>query len=195
MPRTARHLPRPLPGERIPGSGRVKGTPNRVSVELKVLVNELVNSPKYQAKLRLDFERRRVHPMIEALIWNHSLGKPKETVQLTADVQVSARIEEERQLFAALDVADMEALAADSQRLVDRAKALSRARRGLPAPQDVVVEVEPASEPSNSLGKTAESDKRYYVNFPQPVESTQDSTGLAGGDAKEVAPDEGSEDA
>jgi len=171
-------------GDRYPGSGRKKGTPNRISVELRTLVTELVNDVDYQHKLRADFRARRVHPAIEALIWNHSLGKPKETVQLTGDLSVNARLAEERAEFQALDLADLEELAAESQRLVDRAVALARARRGLPAPLDVVVEVEPADPASESLAKEAGSDNQYYVNFPQPVDNADVSTPSEGGDAK-----------
>lgn len=176
-------------GQRYPGSGRKKGTPNRISVELKTLVTELVNDRDYQHKLRQDFRARRVHPTIEALIWNHTLGKPKETLELTGGLAIDARIAEERADFGALDIADMELLAAETQRLVDRAQALARVRRGLPAPQDVVVEVEPAQLPSESLVKTAESDKGYYVNFPEPLDNTQVSTCSGQGGAKELAPD------
>ena len=126
MPRT----PPPVwpKGTRPPNSGRTKGTPNRNSVEVKALVSQLVNDVAYQHKLRDDFRRRKVHPSIEALIWTYCLGKPKQTLDLTATVDLTARLEEEKRIFASLDVADLEQLAAESQALVDRALALSRRR-------------------------------------------------------------------
>ena len=75
-----------------------------------------------------------MHPSIEALIWTYHFGKPRQTIDLTATLDVNARLEEEKRVFAALDVADLEQLAAESQGLVDRALALSRAR--LPAVAD-----------------------------------------------------------
>jgi hypothetical protein len=102
--------------------------PNRVSVELKQLVARLVNDVAYQHKLRDDFRRRKVPPAVEVLIWNYHLGKPPQTIEMNATVDMSARIEEERRIFAALDLTDLEQLASESQRLVDRALQLSRAR-------------------------------------------------------------------
>ena len=132
MPRT----PPPVwpKGTRPPNSGRKPGTPNRNSVEVKALVSQLVNDVAYQHKLRADFRRRKVSPAIEVLIWEYHLGRPTQPIDVTASVDVNARLEEERRLFATLDVADLEQLAAESQALVDRALALSRAR--LPAVVD-----------------------------------------------------------
>ena len=126
MPRT----PPPVwpKGTRPPNSGRANGTPNRISVEVKQLVSQLVNDVGYQHQLRDDFRRRKVHPTIEALIWTYHLGRPRQTIDLTATVDVNARLEEEKRIFAMLDVADLEQLCAESQALVDRARALSRAR-------------------------------------------------------------------
>lgn len=156
----------PVKGTRIPGSGRKKGQPNRISVEVKTLVGQLVNDVAYQQRLREDFRRRRVHPTIESLIWQYHLGKPKQTIDLdlTATLDVRGRIEDERRAFAMLDLAEMEQLAADSQALVDRAFALSRSRMDAPTPQDVVVDVIGEDEPSKTLGNSAGSDNPCFVN-------------------------------
>ena len=126
MPRT----PPPIwpKGTRPPNSGRKPGTPNRISVEVKQLVSQLVNDVAYQHQLRRDFRRRKVHPTIEALIWSYHLGRPTQPIAVTASVHVDARLDEERRVFAMLDVSDLEQLAAESQALVDRALALGRAR-------------------------------------------------------------------
>ena len=165
--------PRPPKGTRF-GKGRAKGTPNKISVEVKTLVGELVNNPKYQWQLRRAFETRKVHPTIESLVWAYYLGKPKETIALTADVNVSARIEAERQAFALLDIHQMEELAAESQALVDKAMALARAR----IPQDIVVEAEPAETGAESLGNTSGSDNTSSVNSaesPEPNDVSDDN--------------------
>ena len=126
MPRY--QLPPTPKGFRQPGSGRPKGQPNKISIEVRQLVAQLVNDAAYQRKLRADFRKRKVHPTIEALVWAYHLGRPKQALDLTATVDVNARLEEEKRIFAQLDLADMELLAAESQRLVDRATQLSRAR-------------------------------------------------------------------
>jgi len=162
-----RKIPPPPPkGTRHPGAGRKPGTPNKISVEVKTLVSQLVNDVAYQHRLRHDFRRRKVHPTIEALIWTYHLGKPRQTIDVNAnvDIEVTQRIEEERRAFALLDVREMEELAAASQALVDRALMLSRARISGETPQDVVVEAESADDPSKSLGFMAGSDNRSSVN-------------------------------
>lgn len=164
--------PAPAKGTRHPGAGRVKGTPNKISVEVRQLVSELVNNAQYQWKLRHDFEVRKVHPTIEALIWTYHLGKPKQTVELNATVDVSARIEEERRVFAGLDVGDLEQLAAESQRLVDRAMALSRTRLGTSTPPDIVVEAERTETPAETLGNSAGSDNGSSVNPAEVSDAT-----------------------
>lgn len=67
MPR--KPTPPPPAGQRMPGSGRRKETPNRVSVAAREFAATLVNDPQYQHRLRQDFITRRVHPSVEAMIW------------------------------------------------------------------------------------------------------------------------------
>jgi hypothetical protein len=162
--------PIPAKGTRHPGAGRVKGNPNRISVEVKTLVSELVNSATYQHKLRADFVRRKVHPTIESLIWAYYLGKPRQPVDVNATVDVTARLEEEKRIFATLDIRELEELAAESQRLVDRALALSRARVGTLTPQDVVAGEDLPKDSAETLAKEAGSDKGYSVDLAQPAE-------------------------
>lgn len=160
-------LPKPAKGTRIPGSGRKRGTPNRITVEARTLAAQLVNDPDYQEKLRADFRRRRVHPTIESLMWQFHIGKPAQPIAIAGALalDVGGRLEEERRIFAQLDVAELEQLAAESQALVDRAAALAKARTAAalgpvsePTPQDVVIEAEAEDRPSESLGKSPGSD-------------------------------------
>lgn len=148
----------------------MKGQPNRISVEVRELVRELVNDRDYQHRLRHDFRHRKVHPTIESLIWTYHLGKPRQDITLTGSMTVNARLEEEKRIFAQLEVADLEGLAAESQRLVDRATALAKLRAGVALPQDVVLEVKPdavnqytENEHPFIQGKTGGSDNVGYV--------------------------------
>ena len=165
MPR--RPPPRPPKGSRF-GQGRAKGTPNKVSVEVRQLVSELVTNASYQQKLRRDFQARKVHPTIESLVWAYYLGKPRQDIAVTATVTVDAKIEAERRAFALLDLRDMEVLAAESQALVDRAMALARAR----IPQDVVVEAEPVETGAELLGNTSGSDNSDSVTYEANPDSS-----------------------
>jgi hypothetical protein len=165
----SRNLVRHPPGSpRTPGSGRKKGTPNRKSVEARALCSQLVNDARYQAKLRSDFVRRRLHPSIEQMLWNYHLGKPRESVTLTGELTINQRLQAEREVIrASFDVEVIEQLAAESQAMIDRAIALAKA---LPAPtseatpQDVAVQGEQGNLPSESLANTTASDNRYSVN-------------------------------
>lgn len=159
-------------GERYPGSGRKVGTPNKVSVDARVLVSELVADADYQAKLRRDFTKRRVHPTIENMVWAYSLGKPNQNINVTAAIDVTARLETERRAFAALDVADLERLAAESQALVDKALTLARHRSiALTAP-DIVVEADLPIVSAETLGNMAGSDNGSSVTqTEQPAET------------------------
>lgn len=60
--------------------GRQKGTLNKITVEVQKAATELVDSPKYRAKLKRDLENRDVAPAIEQMLWYFAKGKPKETI-------------------------------------------------------------------------------------------------------------------
>ena len=54
-------------------------------------------------------------------MWAHIVGKPTERVQLSADVTMSQKLDQERELFSKLSIEQLEELAAESQALVDKA--------------------------------------------------------------------------
>jgi len=155
----------PAKGTRHPGAGRVKGTPNRISVEARLLASQLVNDVAYQMRLRRDFQLRRVHPTIESLLWQYHLGKPRQPVDITATLDT--RRDDERRALLALDVRELEALAAESQALMDRALALGRRSQ----PQDVVVTDYLLEVSEETLGKSGGSDNTPYVNQPADLEN------------------------
>ena len=90
----------------------------------------LAGDVDYQHRLREDFRRRRVHPTVETLVWSHVIGRPTEKVQLSADVTMNQKLEEERELFARLSIEEMEEIAAESEALV--AKVRMMAQRHVP---------------------------------------------------------------
>jgi acetolactate synthase small subunit len=91
---------------------------------MRELMTSLCHDVDYQYRLRADFRRRRVHPTIESLVWAHTVGKPTERVQVSADVTMSQKLDQERELFRKLSVDQLEIIAAESQALVDRAMAM-----------------------------------------------------------------------
>src|SRR5688572_25026718 len=110
--------PHPRGAPRTAGSGRKKGTR---TVQMRELMTSLCHDVDYQSRLRADFRRRRVHPAIESLVWAHTIGKPAERVQLSADVTMNQRLDQEREVFSKLSVEQLEIIAAESQALVNRA--------------------------------------------------------------------------
>jgi hypothetical protein len=158
-------LQHPKKGERTPGSGRKPGTPNRVTVAFHALVGQMVNDPLYQHKLRRDFRARRVHPTVEALVWAYHVGKPKTEIELSGGLELSQRFEDDRQKLRTLGLADLEQLAAESQRLVDEAFDRAMSGRLLPLPErqgessPVSVDVQTLSPPLTDVIHSVTDDK------------------------------------
>ena len=155
-------------GQRYPGSGRVKGTPNRAAVDAHALVSELVNDEAYQRRLRRDFRLRKLHPTIESLVWAYHIGKPRQDLHVTGTFDVTARIAEERRIFAQLDLPELAALAAEAQATLEKAIAFTKGRLGPADLQDVVVEAETGEEPTEIQGFSAGSDNLSYDNHQNP---------------------------
>lgn len=118
---------------RTPGSGRRRGTPNRKTVELRQLMGILAGDIEYQERFSRAFRQRRLHPSTEQRVWEYAIGKPKEQIEMSAKLSMDARLAAERELFAQLDITQLEALAAESQALVDKALAMVQAQRPQPA--------------------------------------------------------------
>jgi hypothetical protein len=62
--------------------GRPKGSPNRITVEVKALARNLLEDRMYMRTLRRDLRKRKVHPQMEAVLWAYAFGKPVERVEL-----------------------------------------------------------------------------------------------------------------
>jgi hypothetical protein len=150
--------PHPKGAPRTPGSGRKKGTPNRKTVEMRGLMAALVDDIEYQHKLREDFRHRRIHPSIESLVWAHVVGKPKDRLEVTAEVTLNEKLAAERELLRHLSLPELEALAAESQALVDKALAIVRSK----ASETTTSSMPPSPDTTRdlSVGPTAEPDGR-----------------------------------
>ena len=124
---------RPRGSPKVPGSGRRRGTRNRRTVAAAALASELMNDVGYQYRFRRDFTRRRVHPSIETLIWHYVAGKPEESIQVAGSTEFSERLAADRELFGQLSIEQLEVLAEESQRLVDKAMMMVKANALTPA--------------------------------------------------------------
>jgi hypothetical protein len=121
--------PHPKGAPKTPGSGRRKGTPNKKTIALRELMAALSGDVNYQEKLLKDFRTRRVHPSVEVRVWEYALGKPMDRVAVSANVTMDRQLDAEAERLKWLDLAELEALAAETQALMDRAFARSEAKR------------------------------------------------------------------
>jgi hypothetical protein len=71
------------------GPGRKKGTPNKVTVEVRAAAEALVDDPVYRARLARDLRRRKVAPAVECMLWYYAKGKPKEIIEHHGSLAVS----------------------------------------------------------------------------------------------------------
>jgi hypothetical protein len=78
--------------------GRKKGTPNKATVEAKAACAEIVDNPRYRKKLLAKACKGTLPPAVETMLWHYAKGKPKETVALEGDLDVSVGL---RAAFAA----------------------------------------------------------------------------------------------
>ena len=157
--------PHPRGAPRTPGSGRRKGTANRKTVELRMLMGAMAGDIDYQRKLSQDFRKRRLHPSTESRIWEYAIGRPKEQIEMSANVTTNERLAAERDMLRQLDLKQLEALAGESQAMIDRAFAAARrlGKRDIvdfPAPQAKANAVEmervrDEAESGDALAKTA----------------------------------------
>lgn len=69
-------------GLRRGGPGRPKGVPNKATQEAREVCAAMVDDPVYRQKLKSDFQRRKVHPAVEQMIWHYAKGKPKDTLAI-----------------------------------------------------------------------------------------------------------------
>ena len=72
---------RPFPPGHKKLGGRKKGTPNRVSAEMRAFLKSVIESPEYQDALRARMIAGRAAHM-EQLAAYYTLGKPQEQVQV-----------------------------------------------------------------------------------------------------------------
>lgn len=80
--RPARGRPFQKGQKRIPGSGRAKGTPNKVSREIKEFLISLSRQAEYQAGLAKRIRAGKA-PTIEQLMLHWAGGKPAETHEVS----------------------------------------------------------------------------------------------------------------
>lgn len=74
MPRGAK------PGERR--GGRKKGTPNKVTAEVREVCAQILGGADYQASLLERVKAGSLSPALECMLWHYAHGKPKDTLAI-----------------------------------------------------------------------------------------------------------------
>ena len=70
-----------------PGPGRPKGSQNKLTLEAKALARGLLNDPTYRKNLQADLKNRKVEASIEAMLWHYAYGRPKESLELSWNLE------------------------------------------------------------------------------------------------------------
>jgi hypothetical protein len=67
-------------------SGQPAGRPK--AQEVQAVCAALVDDPMYRRRLVKDLRRRKVAPVIEAMLWHYAYGVPKQTVAVESQARV-----------------------------------------------------------------------------------------------------------
>ena len=78
-------------GLRRGGPGRPKGSPNKVTPEVRLAARAIVDDPSYRKGLKTRVETGKA-PHMEPLLWHYAHGKPADTVELQGRVDVVTRV-------------------------------------------------------------------------------------------------------
>jgi hypothetical protein len=86
---------------RLPKAGRTKGTSNKTTRAIKEFLAALADDAEVQGAVRERIVSGDAVAFFRAV--DHVLGKPKESVELTANVDIAARLEAARKRLVAED--------------------------------------------------------------------------------------------
>lgn len=68
--------------------GRARGTPNRVTAEVRQACGEIVDDPAYRSHLLERARAGKLAPGVECMLWYYAKGKPREEVAVNGDASV-----------------------------------------------------------------------------------------------------------
>ena len=63
--------------------GRRKGTPNKVTAEVRVVCAAILDDPTYRTNLTARARAGTLAPAVEAMLWHYAFGKPRESLEVT----------------------------------------------------------------------------------------------------------------
>lgn len=68
--------------------GRQKGTPNKVTTEIREQSRQLL-SPDYWDRFRKRLEAGEVAPQLEAKLWAYAYGEPKQQMEVSGELNMA----------------------------------------------------------------------------------------------------------
>jgi hypothetical protein len=71
---------------------RMKGVPNRATVEVREASLALVQDPKYRENLARRLRSGRLAEAMETTLWHYAYGKPKEAHEYSGDASIMTRV-------------------------------------------------------------------------------------------------------
>lgn len=71
--------------------GRIAGTPNKVTREIRDLARSLFDDA-YWARKRMEIQSGRCHPSIEAKLLAYGYGEPKQQMEVTGDLKLRTTV-------------------------------------------------------------------------------------------------------
>jgi hypothetical protein len=99
------------------GKGRPKGSPNKVSSEVRAIARALVEDRAYRRALQERLRDGTAAPAVEVMLWNYAYGKPKDELALTLDIMIQQQLANLRQL--GVSTGEEEALLLEAGSVVD----------------------------------------------------------------------------
>ena len=67
--------------------GRLPGSLNKATVELKQACAELVDDPEYRRNLATRLRAGELSPAVECMLWHYAKGKPKDEVESAQKIE------------------------------------------------------------------------------------------------------------
>ena len=69
--------------------GRKKGSPNKVTLEIREAARALVEDPEGQQTLLLQYRKGNLNPSVLQMLYHYAYGKPKDTLELKGGIAIA----------------------------------------------------------------------------------------------------------
>lgn len=70
-------------------NGRPPGMPNKVVIAVKTFLRDVLDDPRYRANFRKRMFKGDIAPAVEQMAYHYVIGKPRERIDITANVGIT----------------------------------------------------------------------------------------------------------